>query len=241
MRNSIPGGKERQEKQDSLKDNGGIATTNDEKAAQLPLVPPKGKEKMTVDSQQVSAGCHGGKSPDLHPGFQAVNAGEKSGTKSMPDPSKSKNVSAENRGCNLPAVVGKESIDLNTKVAETGAIEEAKSMAMDIESTGLNNFPVEPGPNNYVKPCLGGVGQLGETKSCLGGVGQLGEIKSCLNNYVKPCLGGVGQLSETKSCLGGVGQLGETKSCLGGVGQLIDTSKQSLAHATPCIVTICGV
>ncbi|KAL5736787.1 hypothetical protein ACOSQ2_031575 [Xanthoceras sorbifolium] len=236
MRNSIPGGKERQEKQDSLKDNGGIATTNDEKAAQLPLVPPKGKEKMTVDSQQVSAGCHGGKSPDLHPGFQAVSAGEKSGTKSMPDPSKSKNVSAENRGCNLPAVVGKESIDLNTKVAETGAIEEAKSMAMDIESTGLNNFLVEPGPNNYVKPCLGGVGQLGETKSCLGGVGQLGETKSCLNNYVKPCLGGVGQLSETKSCLGGVGQLGETKSCLGGVGQLIDTSKQSLAHATPCIV-----
>ncbi|KAL5797702.1 hypothetical protein ACOSQ2_002522 [Xanthoceras sorbifolium] len=198
MRNSIPGGKERQEKQDSLKDNSGIATTNGEKAAQLPLVPPKGKEKMTVDSQQVSAGCH-----------------EKSGTKSMPDPSKSKDVSAENRGCNLAAVVGKESIDLNTKVAETGAIEEAKSMAMDIESTGLNNFSVEPGPNNYVKPCLGGVGQLSESKSCLGGVGQL---------------------SETKSCLGGVGQLNETKSCLGGVGQLSDASKQSLAHATPCIV-----
>ncbi|KAL5776413.1 hypothetical protein ACOSP7_009339 [Xanthoceras sorbifolium] len=202
MINSIPGGKERQEKQDSLKDNGGIATTNGEKAAQLPLVPPKGKEKMTVDSQQVSAGCHGGKSPDLHSGFQAMNAGEKSGTKSMPDPSKSKDVSAENRGCNLAAVVGKESIDLNTKVAETGAIEEAKSMEMDIESTGLNNFSAEPGPNNYVKPCLGGVGQL----------------------------------SESKSCLGGVGQLNETKSCLGGVGQLSDTSKQSLVHATPCIV-----
>ncbi|KAL5780526.1 hypothetical protein ACOSQ2_011263 [Xanthoceras sorbifolium] len=132
IRKSTPGGKERQESQDPLKDSGGIATNNGEIAMQLPLVPPKGKEKMTADPQQVSADCQGGKSSDLHPRFQAVNEGEKFGTKSMPDPLKSIDVSPGNRGCNLAAALGKEPVDLNTKVAEIGVIEGAKSMAMDI-------------------------------------------------------------------------------------------------------------
>ncbi|KAL5833022.1 hypothetical protein ACOSQ3_016696 [Xanthoceras sorbifolium] len=44
-------------------------------------------------------------------GFQEVNKGEKGGTQSMPDPSKSKAVSPENHRCNLVAVVGKDSVD----------------------------------------------------------------------------------------------------------------------------------
>ncbi|KAL5778040.1 hypothetical protein ACOSP7_010966 [Xanthoceras sorbifolium] len=195
IRKSTPGGKERQESQDPLKDSGGTATNNGEIATQLPPVPPKGKEKMTADPQQVLADCQGGKSSDLHPRFQAVNEGEKSGTKSMPDPSKSIDVSPGNRGCNLAAAVGKEPVDLNTKMAKIGVIEGAKSMAMDIESTGLNNFPVEPGPTkngygdknidtglSFVKHVEVGL------KSSMDGVGQPSETNDQSLDHATPCI-----------------------------------------------------